>query len=103
MHLYTDEIEFALFGSKENRESRSPEFIFSYDDRVSRPSPKSIYRLADKVCHQVLQVTRTRLTPGKFRRKYDVPALKGLALDQIRHGLAKCDIVQEAFSRFAFQ
>ena len=60
MYLYTDEIEFAPFGSKENRASRSPEFMISYDDRVPPPSPKSIYRLADKVCNQVLQVTQYR-------------------------------------------
>ena len=33
--------------------------------------------------------------------QYDVPALKTLALNRIRGELAKCDIVEEAFSRFA--
>ena len=32
---------------------------------------------------------------------YDVPALKTLALNHIRGGLATCDIIEEAFSRFA--
>ncbi|KAF9785422.1 hypothetical protein BJ322DRAFT_829530 [Thelephora terrestris] len=80
MYLYTNVIEFAPFGSQENRRSRSAEIINSSDEEVPRPSPKSIYRLADK---------------------YDVPALKTLALNHIQGQLAKCDIVEEAFSRFA--
>jgi len=52
MYLYTDAIEFAPFGSDENRRSRRPEAITPLDDKVPRPSPKSIYRLADKVCLQ---------------------------------------------------
>ena len=50
MYLYTDAIEFAPFGSKGNRRSRSAEIVDHADDKVPRPSPKSIYRLADKVC-----------------------------------------------------
>lgn len=82
MYLYTDVIEFAPFGSKENRKSRSTEIVDPSDDKIPRPSPKSIYRLADK---------------------YDVPALKELAFNHICDQLANCDIVEEAFSRFAFQ
>ena len=33
--------------------------------------------------------------------QYDVPALKTLALNHIRGGLATCDVVEEAFSIFA--
>jgi hypothetical protein len=33
--------------------------------------------------------------------QYDVPALKALALNQIRSELGKCDIVEESFSRFS--
>jgi len=51
MYLYTDTIEFAQFGSEENRRSRSAEIVTPSDDKVPRPSPKSIYRLADKVCN----------------------------------------------------
>ncbi|KAF9785433.1 hypothetical protein BJ322DRAFT_830356 [Thelephora terrestris] len=82
MYLYTNTIEFAPFGSEQNRKSRSAEIVNSSDDKVPRPSPKSIYRLADK---------------------YDVPALKALALDRIRGELSKCDIVEESFSRFTSQ
>ena len=46
MYLYSYSIEFAPFGSEENRRSRSWEIV---EDFVPRPSPKSIYRLADKV------------------------------------------------------
>ena len=49
MYLYTDTIEFAPFGSEENRRLRSEEIVTPSDDRALRPSPKSIYRLADKV------------------------------------------------------
>ena len=48
-HLYTNVIEFAPFGSDENRRSRSVEIVTLSDDKVPRPSSKSIYRLADKV------------------------------------------------------
>ena len=50
MYLYTNLMEFAPFGSEENRKSRSAEIVNPSDDKVPRPSPKSIYRLADKVC-----------------------------------------------------
>ena len=49
MYLYTDSIEFAPFGSEDNRKSRSAEIVSLSEDSIPRPSPKSIYRLADKV------------------------------------------------------
>ena len=49
MYLYTDEIDFAPFGSKANRELRIPELAAGEADSVPRPSPKSIYRIADMV------------------------------------------------------
>ena len=49
MYLYTDAIAFAPFGSEENRRSRSAEIVDPSNSKVPRPSPKSIYRLADKV------------------------------------------------------
>ena len=99
MYLYTNTIEFAPFGSDENRRSRSAEIVTPSDDDIPRPSPKSIYRLADKVCvcHLLSRISYA-VTP-----QYDVPALKTLALDHIRGELAKCDIVEEAFGRFASQ
>ena len=36
-----------------------------------------------------------------FLPQYNVPALKTLALNQIRSELEKCDIVEESFSKFA--
>ena len=56
--------------------------------------------------------SRTKSVPGlrsvlgepaadNLSPQYDVPALKALALNHIRSELAKCDIVDEAFSRFA--
>ena len=59
MYLYTDVIEFAPFGSEGNRRSRSAEIGTSSDDKVPRPSPKSIYRLADKVCARSPQQTHS--------------------------------------------
>ena len=105
MYLYTGVIEFAPFGSKENRRSRSVEIVILSDDKVPRPSPKSIYRLADKVCaiDGILATLAERPTSDIFSLQYDVPALKALALNHIRSGLEKCDIVEESFSRFASQ
>jgi len=49
MYLYTNEIDFAPFGSKANRELRIPELVSGAADTIPRPSPKSIYRIADMV------------------------------------------------------
>ena len=47
-YLYTDEIEFAPWGSAERHKARALEKISgSYE--IPKPSPKSVYRLADKV------------------------------------------------------
>lgn len=35
--------------------------------------------------------------------QYDVPALKALALEEIREGVERCDAVRETFSRFSSQ
>ena len=59
MYLYTDAAEFAPVGSQEDRKSRNPESVMSYGDRAPLPSPKSIYRLADKVYIQFSQVQHT--------------------------------------------
>ncbi|KAF9785394.1 hypothetical protein BJ322DRAFT_1141113 [Thelephora terrestris] len=80
VYLYTGHIEFAPYGSKENRWSRSKEIVSLSEDSIPRPSPKSIYRLADK---------------------YDTPPLKRLALDSIRNGLERCDIVEEVFNKYS--
>ena len=49
MYLYTDEIAFAPFGSTTNRKLRIPELVSGDADTIPRPSPKSIYRIADMV------------------------------------------------------
>ncbi|KAF9785361.1 hypothetical protein BJ322DRAFT_827159 [Thelephora terrestris] len=49
MYLYTGQIKFAPYGSEENRRSRSTEIVSTSEDSIPRPSPKSIYRLADMV------------------------------------------------------
>jgi len=100
MYLYTNTIEFAPFGSRENRRSRSAEIATLSDDNVPRPSPKSIYRLADKVCAHPLHPPPASHT---LSPQYDVPALKTLALNHIRGELTKCDIVEQTFCRFTSQ
>ena len=47
-YLYTDEIEFAPWGSAERRKARALETV-SEPYGIPKPSPKSIYRLAEKV------------------------------------------------------
>ena len=47
-YLYIDEIEFAPWGSVERRKARAFEKI-SESHGIPKPSPKSVYRLADKV------------------------------------------------------
>ena len=97
MYLYTGDIKFAPYGSKENRKSRSAEIVSLSEDSIPRPSPKSIYRLADKVCPFVA----VALALNRHSPKYDIPALKQLALENIRHGLGQCDLVEEVFSEFS--
>ena len=101
MYLYTCEIEFAPFGSEENRRSRSTEMVDPSDYEVPRPSPKSIYRLADKVCSEIDPAHLAPEKNSQHLRQYDVPALKTLALNHIRNQLAQCDIVEETFCGFA--
>lgn len=97
MYLYTGHISFAPYGSEENRRSRSAEIISSSEDSIPRPSPKSIYRIADKV-RLVICYHNTLYSNYP---KYDVPRLKELALDNIKTGLERCDIVEEMFSEFS--
>jgi len=47
-YLYTDEVEFAPWGSAERRKARALEKI-SGSHGIPKPSPKFFYRLADKV------------------------------------------------------
>jgi len=47
-YLYTNEIEFAPWGSAERRETSALEKI-SESYGIPKPSPKSVYRLASKV------------------------------------------------------
>ncbi|KAF9643633.1 hypothetical protein BDM02DRAFT_1403367 [Thelephora ganbajun] len=100
VYLYMNAIEFAPSGSEENRRSRSAEIATPSDNKIPRPSPKSIYRLADKVCTRSPRLTQ-RSGSDKPSSQYDIPALKTLALDHIRGELGKCNIVEESFSRFA--
>lgn len=60
-------------------------------------SPKSIYRLADKVTAPSPSVRSTEPV-----RKYDMPELKQLAWKKILEELDSCDLVEEVFSLFAF-
>ncbi|KAF9778324.1 hypothetical protein BJ322DRAFT_493540 [Thelephora terrestris] len=79
LYLYTGEMEFAPTKSGANQ-TWGIGLRDSLHDDVPRPSPRSIYRLADK---------------------YDVPELRTLALCRIRDELHTRDIVKETFSKFA--
>ena len=71
MYLYTCAIEFAPFGSEKNRRSRSTEIVDPSGDKVARPSPKSIYRIADKVCSGSSKSTHSTWDLIKFRHVYN--------------------------------
>ena len=60
-YLYTGEIEFAQWGSAERRKARSLEKI-SKSYGIPKASPKSVYRLADKVtiCQWSINLALTR-------------------------------------------
>ena len=55
LYLYTKSINFASFGSDENCRSRSHEIAWVSEEEIPKPSPKSIYRLADKVSEPSLR------------------------------------------------
>ncbi|KAF9779896.1 hypothetical protein BJ322DRAFT_349753 [Thelephora terrestris] len=80
-YLYTGEIHFAPFGSEANRNLRASGKQTWETDGLSKVSPKSIYRLADK---------------------YDIPELKQLAWETILKDLNSCNLVEEIFSDFTF-
>ena len=62
-----------------------------------RVSPKSIYRLADKVIDP-----SPSISCPKDLSKYDIPELKQLAWEKILEGLDSCDPAEEIFSDFTF-
>jgi len=71
------------------------------DEKVPRPSAKSVYRLADKVRpSNPTQDALVTLRVPPFWPQYDTPALKALALRYIRSQLKNCDIVGETFCAF---
>ena len=45
MYLYTDEIDFAPFGSKANRQLRIPELVSREAGAIPRPSPSRFIAL----------------------------------------------------------
>ena len=65
-YLYTGEIGFAPWGSAERRDARAREKI-SWSYGIPRPSPKSIYRLADKVKVLPYGLCRAELTLSSVR------------------------------------
>ena len=64
-------------------------------DNLPRVSPKSAYRLADKVTVSSLLICGTEVIS-----KYDIPVLKQLAWEKILENLDSCDLVEEVFSDF---
>lgn len=60
-YMYTGEIYFAPFGSEANRSYRASEKPNWEMDNPPKVSPKSIYRLADKVAVSVLLIHSTQL------------------------------------------
>lgn len=98
--MYTGHIELAPFGPEDSRKTQATEIVSLAPDCVPRPSPKSIYRLADKVSFPAFHC---KVSPHNLITQYDVPALKSLAFDKIKEGLEQCDPVRETFSRFTSQ
>lgn len=96
LYLYTNSMDLAPFGSEENRKSRSSEIAWTPEDQIPKPSPKSIYRLADKVP----TFTSPVFVVVNRSSQYDVSVLRVFALSTIKNGLRKCDIVRETFSVF---
>ena len=52
--MYTNEIEFASWGSAERHKARAYE-VESESYGIPKPSPKSVYRLADRVSINALR------------------------------------------------
>jgi len=95
--MYTGEICFAPFGSEANRDYRASEKPNWEMDSPPKVSPKSMYRLADKVTVLLLLICGTEVV-----WKYDIPELKQLAWEKIIEDLGNCDLVEEIFSDFTF-
>ena len=91
-------ISFAPFGSDENRKGRGAEIAWAPEGDIPNPSPKSIYRLADKVSN-IRSCVDANIDWDHFPQ-YGFPELKTLALNRIQRNLKSCDIVREVFSVF---
>jgi len=87
----------APFGSEANRGYRASERPSWEMDSLPKASPKSIYRVADKVATPSLLI---RVTEAVW--KYDLPELKQLAWRNILENLDNCDLIEEIFSDFTF-
>ena len=96
-YLYTGEVSFAPFGSEANRVYRASERPSWELGNPPKVSPKSIYRVADKVALPSLLFWGTETV-----WKYDLPELKQLAWRNILENLDSCDLVEEIFSDFTF-
>lgn len=89
LYLYTGSIDFAPFGSEANRKTRASEIVSLTPDRVPRPSPKSIYRLADKVLSLTFHCTAFPLHHGWTVRFSDTQVCR-LQKDQRRARTMRC-------------
>ena len=96
-YMYTGEIYFAPFGSEANRGYRASEKPDWEMDNPPKISPKSMYRLADKVT-----VPSTPTCSTEVVWKYNIPELRQLAWEKILESLSSCDLVEEIFSNFTF-
>jgi len=67
-------------------------------DNPPKVSPKSIYRVADKV----IAIPSLLIRGTEVVRKYHLPELKQLAWRNILENLDSCDLVEEIFSDFTF-
>ena len=96
-YLYTGEIYFTPFGSEANRGCRASERPSWELGNLPKVSPKSIYRVADKVT-----VSSLLIQVPEVVWKYDLPELKQLAWRNILESLDTCDLIEEIFSDFTF-
>ena len=97
LYLYNDHLEFANLRSEGRAPSAAAVGIAS-----PQCSPKSMYRLADKVC-KCSGTTQTTLCLTSVVAQLGLADLKGEAFKAIEERLSKENIVKELFSDFTWR
>jgi hypothetical protein len=101
-YLYTGDITFAPLASELSGRTRdvAADYHTKYPHKPSPCSPKSTYRLAEKVRPVINLAAIEHLSLTSLTCKLGDKSLQDRALEAIGHRLSEYNIVDELFSKF---